>query len=190
MAKKAESKQKSIEKEYVIPLRNKIQHVPKHKRAKKAVRIIREFLLRHMKIRDGDLKKIKIDLYLNEAIWIRGIKNPPIKIKVKAIHNKEDGIVRAELIDFPKKLKFKKLREEKQKLKAIETGKKKIEKVVEDKPAESKKTEEEKKEEQEKVQAGEETTKKLEKAHAKQRKKQAFPKTKQPKHQIRKALAK
>ena len=43
-------------------------------------------------------------------IWSRGIKNPPHKIKVKAVM--EGGIVKVELADYPEKLKYKKLREE------------------------------------------------------------------------------
>src|SRR3989344_5060271 len=108
--KKTEIQTEKIEREYIIPLRKEWMKVPRYKKAKKAVKAIREFLARHMKIRDRDLKKIKIDRYLNEEIWFRGIKNPPAKIKVKAI--KEGEIVRAELSEMPEKLKFKKLREE------------------------------------------------------------------------------
>ncbi len=145
-----------------------------------------------MKIRNKDLNNIKIDKYLNEQVWFRGIRKPPIKIKVKAV--KEGDIVRVELVDYFYKLKFKKLREEKREQKAEEAGKKKkslIEKVKE--PAEKKpeeKTEEEIKDEKEKVKAGAEVTKKIERATAKQMKHQAGGKTKQPKRQIRKALEK
>jgi len=41
-----------------------------------------------MKIKNRDLKKIKIDKYLNEQMWFRGIKKPPVKIKVKAVKEK------------------------------------------------------------------------------------------------------
>ena len=199
MAKKPEIKTEKIEREYIIPLRKKVKKVPRYKKTPKAIRSIKEFLVRHMKIYDRDLNKIKIDKYVNEYIWARGIKNPMHKIKVRAI--KEGDIVRVELVDYPDKLKFKKIREdktEKEGLKAAE--KKKTEKKVSEETAEKKgeiKTEEEKKEESEKkteekekkasvVEAGQE----LEKAAAKQVKHLKSQKIKQPKHQRRKALAK
>lgn len=132
-----------IEREYIIPLREKGRVVPIYKKTPKAIRTIKEFLVKHMKIRDRDLKKIKIDSYLNDAMWSRGIKNPPHKIKVKAI--KEGDIVRVELVDFSDKIKFKKLRKEKveEKGKEIAEGKKKI---LEKEKEESEKIKEEKKE--------------------------------------------
>lgn len=189
MAKKTEVKTEKLEREYIIPLREKGRPVPRYKKTPKAIKTIKEFLVRHMKIYDRDLNKIKIDKYLNEMIWARGIKKPPIKIKVRAI--KEGNIIRVELIEIPNKLRFKRLREEKREQKAEEIGKKKKEKVEkEEKPEEAKKTEEEIKEEKEKVKAGEEAGKQIEKAAAKQMKHQAGGKTKQPKRQIRKALEK
>lgn len=186
MAKKTETKTDKLEREYTIPLRNKLKKVPRYKRANKAIKSIKEFLVRHMKIRDRDLKKVKIDRYLNEAVWFRGIKKPPIKIKVKALREKD--IVKAELFEMSEKLKFKKLREEKREQKAMETVDKK--KVIKKEEIEVKKTEEEIKEEKEKAKAGEEISKQLEKAAAKTAKHQAGGKTKQPKRQIRKALEK
>ena len=188
MAKKPEVKtEKKIEREYTIPLRKRYQHVPRYKKTPKAIKTIKEFLARHMKVYDRDLNKIKLDKYLNEFVWFRGIKNPPHKIKIKAI--KEGDIVKAELVELPGNLKFKKLREEKREKTGEEISKKKkIEK--EETPAEEKRTEKEIKEEKEKVKAGEEAGKQIEKAAAKQMKSQTAGKTKQPKRQIRKALEK
>jgi len=70
------------EKVYTIPLRDAF-YSSRTKRTKKAVNIIRNFLKRHTKVED-----IKIDKSLNEAIWKRGIKKPPRRIKVKVV--KED----------------------------------------------------------------------------------------------------
>ena len=183
MAKKKETKIEKIEREYIIPLRERGRAVPRYKKTPKAIKTIKEFLVRHMKIKDRDLSKIKIDKYLNEQMWFRGIKRPPHKIKVKAI--KEKDIIKVELVDYSDKLKFKKLREEKLKKAAEEIGKKKKkEKVVEEK------TEEEKKEESEKVKAGAEATKQLEKAAAKQIKHEVGGKKKQKTQPVRKALAK
>ena len=121
---KTETKSDKIEREYVIPLREKVRVVPRYKKTNKAVKTVKEFLARHMKIYDRDLNKIKLDKYLNEALWTRGIRKPPHKIKVKAI--KEGDIVRVELAEFSDKLKFKKAREEKalQKTKELLEGKK------------------------------------------------------------------
>ena len=189
---KVETKTDKIEREYIIPLRIKWKKVPRYKRTNKAIKTIKEFLVRHMKIRDRDLKKIKLDRYLNEVVWSRGIKNPPFKIKVRAI--KKGDIVKAELSEMPEKLKFKKLREEKKEQKATEINKKKksmVEKAKESmqKP-EEKQTEEEKKEEKEKKSAVVESGKEMEKIAAKKTKHETGGKTKQPKHQIRKALVK
>jgi large subunit ribosomal protein L31e len=184
-----EDKKPELEREYVIPLRARWVRVPRYKRANKAIKTIKEFLVRHMKIRDRDLNKIKVDKYLNEFIWNKGIRKPPIKVKVKAV--KEGDIVRVELSDITDKLKFKKARLEKREQKAMDilSKKKTVEKPAEEK-APTEKTEEEKQEEKEKVKAGEEAAKKLEKAAAKQVKQTAGGKTKQPKRQQRKALAK
>ena len=114
MAKKTETNTANIEREYIIPLRDKCRPVPRYKKTPKAVKTVKEFLAKHMKIYDRDLNKIKIDKLLNEALWFRGIKNPPHKIKVKAI--KEGDIVRVELVDLSKKLEGKKRREEKREL--------------------------------------------------------------------------
>lgn len=100
-----------LEREYTIPLRHRWQIVPRYQRANKAVKAVKEFLVRHMKVRDRDLNKIRLDKYLNEILWVRGIQNPPSRIKVKAI--KEGDIVRVEPAELRDDIKFKKLREEK-----------------------------------------------------------------------------
>ncbi len=58
---KMEKKQTPAEKEYTISLREKVRSVPRYKKTNKAVRTIKEFLVRHMKIYNRDLNKIKID---------------------------------------------------------------------------------------------------------------------------------
>jgi len=119
-----------IEREYIIPLREKVRVVPRYKKTNKAIKTIKEFLVKHMKIRDRDLKKIKLDKFVNERIWNRGIRKPPIKIKVKAI--KEDEIVKVFLLDMPKKLRLKEEREKKFKERLEAKPKKKSEEKKED----------------------------------------------------------
>ena len=104
----AETKTNKIEREYTIPLRDKCRPVPRYRKTPKSVKTIKEFLVRHMKIRDKDLKKIKIDSYLNEQLWIRGIKKPLHKVKVKAVM--EGDIVRVYSAALPEKIEFKKKR--------------------------------------------------------------------------------
>jgi len=193
MAKKIEPKIEKTEREYIIPLREKCRVVARYKKTPKAVKTIKEFLVRHMKIRDRDLKKIKLDKTLNEILWRRGIKNPPHKIKVKVI--KEADIVRVEAVDIPEKFKFKKLRLEKREKLAQEVGAKKkslVEKAKEtkDKPIKGEEKPEESKEEKEKSKAGKETDKQTAKTEAKTAKQQKIKTPKQPKRPQRKALAK
>ena len=185
MAEKKETKTDS-EREYIIPLREKIRVVPRYKKTNKAIKTVKEFLVRHMKIRDRDLNKIKLDPYLNEFLWGRGIRNPPHKIRVKAV--KQGGIVRVELVDFPKKLAAKKAREEKLEKAAKEIVKKKKEKEKKEEKPEDKEIEEKKKEEKEKKAAVVEAGKEMEKAAAKQMKHTAKGSEKSPVVQ-RKALA-
>jgi large subunit ribosomal protein L31e len=104
--------EKNVEREFVIPLRSKYKHAARYKKTPKAIKSIKEYIARHMKIYDKDLNKIKLDKAVNEFMWARGIKNPPFSVKVKANKDSE-GIVKVDLVDLPNKLKFKKLREEK-----------------------------------------------------------------------------
>jgi large subunit ribosomal protein L31e len=151
---KTEKKTKSerLERIYTIPLRSEWLKAPKYKRAKKTIRAIKEFLVKHMKIYDRDLNKIKVDPWINRAIWSRGIKNVPHKIIVKAI--KEDGEVKTELVSLPrnfksedeffkKKIEKEKKREAESKKKADEK-KKALEKLAEEKKKAEVKKEEEK----------------------------------------------
>lgn len=185
-----ETKKQVLEREYIIPLRAKRMHVPRYKKTPKSIKTIKEFLARHMKIYDRDLKKIKIDRYLNEFLWERGIKHPVHKIKVKAIKESdgENFIVKVELVDYPKNLKFKKIREEK----IEKSGEEKAKKHEEKKKEEQAKNEisEEKKEEKEKKSAVVEAGKEIEKQEHKKEKHETKLDSKKPKHQQRTALKK
>lgn len=183
--------QDKTEREYTIPLRKEWRKVPRYKRAAKAIKAIKEFLVQHMRIYDRDLRKIKIDGYLNEFVWFRGIRKPPAQIKIKAVLDGE--FVRVGLAQLPDKLKFKKLREEKREKTAEESGKKKKElKKQEEKPEVkgSEESEEKKVEEEQKKSAVVEAGKEIEKTAAKQMKHQTGGKTKEPKRQKRMALQK
>ncbi|MEM4246987.1 MAG: 50S ribosomal protein L31e [Candidatus Woesearchaeota archaeon] len=90
------------ERTYIIPLRKEWLKTVKYKRAKKAVRAIREFLMRHMKV--DKMENIKIGKYLNLILWSHGIKNPPSRVKVNVVKD-EKGIVSVEMVGAPKEEK-------------------------------------------------------------------------------------
>jgi large subunit ribosomal protein L31e len=77
---------------YTVPL-GKAWVVPKYRRAEKAITILRQFTLRHMKP-----EAMVIDPSVNEAIWARGIRNPPRKIRVR-LSKDDDGIVTVTLAE-------------------------------------------------------------------------------------------
>ena len=78
---------------FTIPLK-KAFRVPRTKRAKKAIKVIREFLKRHMKVER--LEDVVIGKSINEAVWKRGIQKPPRRIRVHAVVY--EGKVYAELL--------------------------------------------------------------------------------------------
>ena len=106
MAEEKQTEQKvTFEREYIVPLRSEWLKVPKYKRANKAVKALKEFMVRHMKVYDRDLRKIKVDVLLNNEIRFRGMQYPPARIKVKAIKY-ENGEVAVKLVDLPKHIEF------------------------------------------------------------------------------------
>lgn len=112
--KKPQEPKVILEREYIVPLRREWLKVPMHKRANKAAKALKQFLAKHMKIYDRDLRNIKISQEINNEIRFRGMKKPPAKIKVLA-KKLDNGIVRAELVDIPVNIKFERLNKEKKK---------------------------------------------------------------------------
>lgn len=95
-----------VEKILTIPLRIS-KSVPRNKRAKRAIKEVKEFVARHMNASEGlseeelerfasPLEKIWVDTKVNEAIWSRGIQKPPSVIRVRAIKF-EDGLIEVSL---------------------------------------------------------------------------------------------
>lgn len=76
------------EKIFVVPI-GEVKKAPRYRRARRAAKLIREYLARHMKS-----ERIKLDPKLNEKLWERGQEKPPSKIRVKAVKD-EDGVVNA-----------------------------------------------------------------------------------------------
>lgn len=77
-----------------VPLRD-AKAEAKHKRADKAMTLIREHLAQHFKVDDD---QVRLDPSINEAIWSRGRKKPPSKVRVRAAPFDVDGerVVEAE----------------------------------------------------------------------------------------------
>ena len=77
-----------------VPLRD-VNAEPKHERADKAMSIIREHLATNFKVED---EEVRLDPSINEAIWSRGSKKPPSKLRVRAARFEEEGasVVEAE----------------------------------------------------------------------------------------------
>ncbi|NVM29175.1 MAG: 50S ribosomal protein L31e [Candidatus Helarchaeota archaeon] len=71
---------------YTVPL-GRVKNTPRKKRTKRAVNMLREFVIRHMKP-----EGIIIDPILNEIIWERGIEKPPRKIRIRVTKDRE-GLV-------------------------------------------------------------------------------------------------
>jgi large subunit ribosomal protein L31e len=113
----AEARKAVLEREYILNIREYVDRVPEYKRTERAVTAIRDFLIRHMKVYDKDKKKIKISKWLNEYLWKRSIKNPPTRIKIKAIKY-DDGFVEAELAELSKKAQLEKDKEKVRKVEA------------------------------------------------------------------------
>ncbi|RLE83147.1 MAG: 50S ribosomal protein L31e [Thermoprotei archaeon] len=81
---------------YVVPL-GRLYWGPRRKRAKKAIRLLREFVIRHL--RKYDIKEIKLDSSVNEYLWSRNIEKPPrrIKVKVEVVREDEERYARVTL---------------------------------------------------------------------------------------------
>ena len=83
---------------YTIPL-GKTWIMPPNKRAPKAMRIIRSFVTKHMKLEkrgegeeEEEAKRLVISNDVNERVWMRGIEKPPRKIRIRAAKDKEGNV--------------------------------------------------------------------------------------------------
>jgi len=81
---------------YTIPLK-KAWLSTRKKRAPRAARIVKSFMLKHMKVRteaegEEEAERVVIDNEVNEKLWSRGIEKPPRKIRVRVVKDKE-GVV-------------------------------------------------------------------------------------------------
>ncbi|MDD4878222.1 MAG: 50S ribosomal protein L31e [Candidatus Nanoarchaeia archaeon] len=95
-----------MERTYTIPLRSECLKVPIFLRARKCIKAVKNFTIRHMKVED-----VKIGKHLNLKIWERGSRHPPSKVQViievvsEKKGNKEIKFARVELVGAPKEVK-------------------------------------------------------------------------------------
>jgi len=78
---------------YTIPL-GAAYDKTRVRRARRAVKMVRAFLCRHMKAEEST---VRISEKANELLFARGMQKPPRKVKVRVV--RADGIVKAYLMD-------------------------------------------------------------------------------------------
>lgn len=84
---------------YTIPL-GKAWIMPPRKRTPRAMRMIRAFITKHMKLEakkegeeeEEEAPKLIITNEVNEKVWERGVEKPPRKIRVRAAKDKDGNI--------------------------------------------------------------------------------------------------
>ena len=86
---------KEFDREYNVPL-GRAWIYPKQRRSKRAVKLLREFAIRH-----GKSEQVKISEEVSEQIWENGIRNHPRKIKVRLVKDK-NGLVTVNTLDSAK----------------------------------------------------------------------------------------
>ncbi|MEM3715827.1 MAG: 50S ribosomal protein L31e [Candidatus Bathyarchaeia archaeon] len=79
---------------YTVPL-GRAWITPVTRRAPRAMRLLKAFIKRHMKVDDHS---IRISNDVNEKIWDRGVEKPPRKIRVRVTKDK-DGLVTVHLAE-------------------------------------------------------------------------------------------
>ena len=105
-AKPAKEKPKEEEEEiveeriYTVPL-GKAWIMPPHKRTARAVRILRAFIIKNMKLeakKEGETEeeqepsRLIISNEVNERMWARSAEKPPRKIRIRAAKDKEGNV--------------------------------------------------------------------------------------------------
>jgi large subunit ribosomal protein L31e len=82
---------------YTVPLGIAFE-APAYRRAKVAIRIIKDFTKRHMKATE-----VNIDEDVNKVVWARGIRHPPRRVKLE-MERDEDGLVKVRLAPEPEQV--------------------------------------------------------------------------------------
>jgi len=85
--------EKKVERIYTVNLKDAYEHTRK-KRAMRAIKLLREFVAKHMKT---ELETVKISETVNSYVWRDSIEKPPRKIKIKVV--KQNGMVDVSMHD-------------------------------------------------------------------------------------------
>ncbi len=81
---KEEGEEEAVEEKiYTIPL-GRAWAYPRHERSPKTIKLIRKYVLRHMKP-----EEVKIHDSLNRYIWARSIEKAPRRVRVRVTRDKE-----------------------------------------------------------------------------------------------------
>ena len=99
--KKKEKEEEIVEERtYTVPL-SKAWVMPANKRAPKAMRILKAFLVKHMKLKakpavegeeEEELGALIISNEVNQRVWSKGIEKPPRNIRVRAAKDKDGNV--------------------------------------------------------------------------------------------------
>jgi large subunit ribosomal protein L31e len=93
-AEEAEEEEEIIdERIYTVPLRKAYWTGSRLRRANRSVRILKEFVERHMKP-----EELLIQPEVNDKIWARGMQKPPRRVRIRATKN-VDNLVRVYLAE-------------------------------------------------------------------------------------------
>jgi large subunit ribosomal protein L31e len=100
-AKKKEEEEEIVEERiYTVPL-GKALIMPPRRRSPRAMRMLRSFIIKHMKIaakkpEEGEEEEepptLTISNEVNEKVWARGIEKPPRKIRIRAAKDKDGNV--------------------------------------------------------------------------------------------------
>jgi large subunit ribosomal protein L31e len=75
--------------------------MPANKRAPKAMRILKQFIIKHMKLEakpeteteeEEEPAQLVVSNEVNERVWSRGIEKPPRNIRIRAAKDKEGNV--------------------------------------------------------------------------------------------------
>ncbi|MCW4018270.1 MAG: 50S ribosomal protein L31e [Candidatus Bathyarchaeota archaeon] len=95
--KKGEEEDIVEEKTYTVPLA-KALIMPPRKRSPRAMRMLKAYIIKHMKIpsrgeeEDEEPPALIITNEVNEYIWGKGVEKPPRKIRVRATKDSEGNV--------------------------------------------------------------------------------------------------
>ncbi|MCW3980835.1 MAG: 50S ribosomal protein L31e [Candidatus Bathyarchaeota archaeon] len=84
---------------YTVPLRRALI-MPPNKRAPKAMKLIKAFVQKHMKVGEEPVEegeeeeggRMIIKNEVNQRIWSRGIEKPPRKVRIRAAKDEEGNV--------------------------------------------------------------------------------------------------